>query len=97
MNKYFNSIFVVLAIFFLSYPVSSQENEVVENSVPPVQSFERILFVEVSGSQRIEPDTIRSYMTIRPGDLYNEEVVDQSLKILYHLLEAFLHFFQLFQ
>ena len=33
MNKYFNSIFVVLAIFFLSYPVSSQENEVVENSV----------------------------------------------------------------
>ena len=84
MNKYFNSIFVVLAIFFLSYPVSSQENEVVENSVPPVQSFERILFVEVSGSQRIEPDTIRSYMTIRPGDLYNEEVVDQSLKILFH-------------
>ena len=84
MNKYFNSIFVVLAIFFLSYPVSSQENEVVENSVPPVQSFERILFVEVSGSQRIEPDTIRSYMTIRPGDLYNEEVVDQSLKILFN-------------
>jgi outer membrane protein insertion porin family len=84
MNKYLNSIFVVLAIFLLSYPALSQEGEEVENSGPPEQSFERILFIEVSGSQRIEPDTIRSYMTIRPGDLYNEEIVDQSLKILFN-------------
>ena len=79
MSKYFNSIFLVFAIFLLSYPVLSQEDDETENISPPVQSFERILFVEVSGSQRIEPDTIRSYMTIRPGDLYNEEVVDLSL------------------
>ena len=84
MNKYLHSIFVVLAIFLLSYPALSQEGEEVENSGPPEQSFERILFIEVSGSQRIEPDTIRSYMTIRPGDLYNEEIVDQSLKILFN-------------
>ena len=84
MNKYQNLIFIVFAFFLLSYPIYSQDIEETNVDTPLVQSFERILFVEVKGSQRIEPDTIRSYMTIRPGDLYSEEVVDQSLKILFN-------------
>lgn len=39
--------------------------------------------IEVIGTQRIEPDTVRSYMVVAPGDVYNEEKVDQSLKNLF--------------
>ena len=84
MNKYQNLIFIVFAFFLLIHPIYSQDIEETNVDIPLVQSFERILFVEVKGSQRIEPDTIRSYMTIRPGDLYSEEIVDQSLKILFN-------------
>lgn len=39
--------------------------------------------VRVEGNQRIEPETVRSYMLIGPGDPYSPEIVDQSLKRLY--------------
>ena len=78
-------LFLISFIFFSCfYNVSAQEETQALEETQIVQSIERILFVEVRGSQRIEPDTIRSYMTIKPGDLYNEEVVDQSLKILFN-------------
>ena len=84
MNKYQISIFIALSFSVFSFTSYSQEVQSIEGELPVAQSFERILFVEVKGSQRIEPDTIRSYMTIKPGDLYNEEVVDRSLKILFN-------------
>jgi len=39
--------------------------------------------VRVSGNQRIEEGTIRSYMLIGPGDAFNADRVDRSLKTLY--------------
>ena len=36
--------------------------------------------IRVDGNQRIEPDTVRSYLLVAPGDRYQPEVVDQSLK-----------------
>lgn len=39
--------------------------------------------VRVEGNQRIEPETVRSYMLIAPGDPYSPEIVDQSLKRLF--------------
>ena len=42
------------------------------------------MFIEVRGSQRIESDTIKSYMTVKPGDLYDDAEVDRSLKILFN-------------
>jgi outer membrane protein insertion porin family len=84
MNKYQISIFIALSFSVFSYTAYSQEGQPSSGEISVVQSFERILFVEVKGSQRIEPDTIRSYMTIKPGDLYNEEIVDKSLKILFN-------------
>ena len=78
-------LFLISFLFFsIFYNVSAQEETQALEETQIVQSIERILFVEVRGSQRIEPDTIRSYMTIKPGDLYNEEIVDQSLKILFN-------------
>lgn len=39
--------------------------------------------ITVEGNQRIEDETVRSYMTIRPGDSYDPEQVDRSLKQLF--------------
>jgi len=39
--------------------------------------------IRVEGNQRIEPETVRSYMVIREGDPYDDEQVDQSLKSLF--------------
>ncbi|WP_232476003.1 outer membrane protein assembly factor BamA [Flavisphingomonas formosensis] len=39
--------------------------------------------ITVSGSQRIEPDTVRSYLSFKAGDSYTRETLDQALKDLY--------------
>ena len=39
--------------------------------------------VEVSGNQRIEAETVRSYTLIKPGAIYSPELADQSLKQLF--------------
>ena len=39
--------------------------------------------IEVEGNQRIEPETIRSYMTIHIGDPFDPGLIDQSLKSLF--------------
>jgi outer membrane protein insertion porin family len=42
-----------------------------------------ITSVTVSGAQRLEPDTIRSYVQLRPGQIYTQAAADQALKDLY--------------
>ncbi|MHC8509616.1 MAG: outer membrane protein assembly factor BamA [Rhodospirillales bacterium] len=37
----------------------------------------------IEGVQRIEPDTARSYMVVRPGDAFDERRIDRSLKSLF--------------
>lgn len=39
--------------------------------------------VEVRGSQRIDADTVRSYMLIQPGDAYDTDRADRSLRSLF--------------
>jgi len=39
--------------------------------------------IEVEGTQRIDPDTVRSYMMIRPGDAADAERLDRALKALF--------------
>ncbi|WP_207478812.1 outer membrane protein assembly factor BamA [Arenibaculum pallidiluteum] len=39
--------------------------------------------VRVEGTQRIEPSTVRSYLTVSPGDAFDPERIDQSLKSLF--------------
>src|SRR5690606_24820770 len=38
--------------------------------------------IAVAGSQRLEPDTVRSYIKLKPGDPYTRETLDQALKDL---------------
>ncbi|MFO0993674.1 MAG: outer membrane protein assembly factor BamA [Hyphomicrobiales bacterium] len=44
------------------------------------QTISRIV---VEGNQRIEPDTVISYMQINPGDPYDAMLVDESVKALF--------------
>lgn len=39
--------------------------------------------IRVEGNQRIEEGTIRSYMLVRPGDAFDPDRIDRSLKTLY--------------
>lgn len=47
------------------------------------QAPSRVDEIRVEGSQRIEGETVRSYMLISEGDTYDDELVDQSLKSLF--------------
>lgn len=42
-----------------------------------------ILEIRIEGTQRVEPDTVKSYLQIQPGDAYSAEKADASLKALY--------------
>lgn len=39
--------------------------------------------INVTGNQRLEADTVRSYVKLRPGDAFTRETLDQALKDLY--------------
>ncbi|MBY0338308.1 MAG: outer membrane protein assembly factor BamA [Acetobacteraceae bacterium] len=39
--------------------------------------------VEIRGNQRIEADTVRSYMLLQPGDAYDADRADRSLRTLF--------------
>lgn len=42
-----------------------------------------IVDIKVEGNQRIEPGTIRSYLLLQPGDAFDPDRIDRSLKTLY--------------
>ncbi|UAK26488.1 outer membrane protein assembly factor BamA [Sphingomonas nostoxanthinifaciens] len=53
-------------------------------STPAVQPGSgTIRSIAVSGNQRLEADTVRSYIKLKPGDHYTRELLDQALKDLY--------------
>jgi outer membrane protein insertion porin family len=53
-------------------------------TVAPAAPVERtIRSIAVRGNQRLEPETIRSYANLAPGQTYTAETLDQALKDLY--------------
>ena len=50
---------------------------------PGGQTGDVITDVKVTGNERIESGTIQSYMLVQPGDRYDADRVDRSLKTLY--------------
>jgi outer membrane protein insertion porin family len=60
----------------------AQENEAPARQAaqPSGMAISRIV---VEGNQRIEPATITSYMLVRPGDTFDPERIDLSLKTLF--------------
>ena len=49
----------------------------------PAQAGGVVADIRIEGAQRIEPETIRSYLQIQPGDAWDDELVDKSLKALF--------------
>jgi outer membrane protein insertion porin family len=49
----------------------------------PVQGGGTIAGINVSGNHRIESDTIASYMVVQPGDPFDPQRINESLKTLY--------------
>jgi len=39
--------------------------------------------IRIEGTQRVEPETVRSYLLVQPGDQFDSDRVDQSLKALF--------------
>ena len=51
--------------------------------VRPVSASGTIQAIQVQGNQRIESGTILSYLLVQPGDAFDRDRIDRSLKTLY--------------
>ncbi len=52
-------------------------------TAPAIAQGGQIRAIRVEGNQRIEEGTIRSYMLVQPGDGFDTDRIDRSLKTLY--------------
>jgi len=50
---------------------------------PQVPTGGTVADVRIDGTERIEPETVRSYLLIQPGDPFDADRIDQSLKALF--------------
>ncbi|CAH0261580.1 outer membrane protein assembly factor BamA [Roseomonas sp. CECT 9278] len=64
------TLLLVLAALVLALPSSAQAPG-------------RVATIEVQGNQRIEADTIRSYMLVQPGGTADPDTLDRSLRALF--------------
>ncbi len=71
-------------------PAATQPAPVVAQPAPapapapaPVATAGTIRSIRVVGSERLEPETVRSYSNLVPGQSYTAETLDQALKDLY--------------
>lgn len=76
---------VAVAIMSSSMLVVPQVSfaQTVDLPAPAVPAEGKILSIAITGNQRLEPDTIRSYIKLRVGQTYTQIIADQALKDLY--------------
>ena len=70
----------------VSAPALAQDTDAAvaeTGEVAAVPATPVIRSIEVQGSQRIEPDTVRSYIELRPGGTYTREALDEALRDLF--------------
>lgn len=65
-------------------PVLAQDVKppLIRTTEAPVPAEATIKSITVSGNQRLEAETILSYLRLRVGQVYNRAVLDQALKDL---------------
>ncbi|MBC2664866.1 outer membrane protein assembly factor BamA [Novosphingobium flavum] len=64
-------------------PATAPAAEVPAAPAPAPAAPEVIQRVEVTGNQRLEPDTVLSYIRLRAGQVYSQASADQALKDLF--------------
>ncbi len=79
MIKPYIILLSVLGSFFYAAPAFSQQSPAAAQ--PPALPI--IAQISVSGNERVEPETIASYLTVRPGDPFDPTALDVSLKNLF--------------
>ena len=70
----------------LSLPAEAQQRPrapAPARSAPATAPSGVVRGIDVSGNQRIEADTIRSYMLLQPGDAFDADRLDRSLRTLF--------------
>lgn len=78
-----------LGVFLLASTILSAQPLLAQAPLPPApvamvpQVSGTIKTITVEGAQRLEPDTVRSYIDLKPGDPYNREALDRALKALF--------------
>src|SRR3954454_18324866 len=76
--RYRSSLVALLVgLFCLLGPISAPRLLV------PQAHAQTVSRIVVEGTQRIEPETVTSYMHIAPGDPFDAERIDDSLKTLF--------------
>ncbi|HTH97898.1 MAG TPA: outer membrane protein assembly factor BamA [Stellaceae bacterium] len=63
---------------------ASAKQKHIPRQIAQIQEGGKIEAVRVDGTQRIDPDTVRSYLTVQPGDEFSAEGMDKSLKALFN-------------
>lgn len=53
-------------------------------AAPPGDTALVIANIKVEGNQRVEPETVASYMTVHPGDRFDPQKIDESIKALFN-------------
>ena len=80
---------ILLAVLLLAPGVASAQEPAAARPPGAAPSYTgpvpagRVGGIDVRGNQRIEADTVRSYMVIQPGDTFDADRLDRSLKALF--------------
>jgi len=72
---------IVAAVSLLSAPVIAGGVILVSNTT--ISAAAVVGSISVSGNQRVDADTIRSYVSIKPGKSFSSFEIDESLKQLF--------------
>src|SRR5690242_13526966 len=64
-------------------PAQQPATQDAEPTAPPPTVQRVIRSITVKGNQRLEPETIRAYANLSPGQTYTRETLDQAVKDLY--------------
>ena len=80
---------IVVALALVSFvvavprPALAQLAPQTQSAPTGISSGGTIQEIRIEGTQRVEPETVRSYMQIGPGDKFDPQRLDQSLKSLF--------------
>ncbi|PPR76531.1 MAG: Outer membrane protein assembly factor BamA [Alphaproteobacteria bacterium MarineAlpha3_Bin5] len=77
--------YIIFSLLLLTLFISNSRAGYITKARPSLDLAQgwTVESIEVRGSQRVEPGTVRSYLLVREGDSYDRRRVDRSLKSLY--------------